>query len=104
MLPAGLQLEGQIRQRDRVAELLRAARGTARDEARFQDDSAENRIPLCPLRWPPGSRVRRWAEAYGTALVQQRRRAQVRSRGRGAAYTQDVRMRDLRIIESSDSS
>ena len=75
---------------DRLAELLRADRGARGDQARLLADRAENRIPLRALQRPPGSRVRRRPAADGTALVQQRRGAEVCPAGRAAATAQDL--------------
>ena len=72
---AALPRRGEVRERHRVAELLRADPGRARDPARLQALLAAHRVPLRTLRRAPGARVRRRPRADGAALLQQRRRA-----------------------------
>ena len=55
VLPAALLLEDEVRQRHRLAKLLGAARRRCRHEARLQARAPTHRIPLCPLRRPPGA-------------------------------------------------
>ena len=90
LLSPAFQLERQIRQRHGLAKLLRAAQGACGHEARLLAHPPKNRIPLHTLRWAPGSRVRRRAATHCTALVQQRRGAEVRAGGRSAAAPPDV--------------
>jgi hypothetical protein len=88
--PAALPLDGEVRQRHRLAELLRADRGRARHEARLQAHPAPHRVPLRPLRRPPGPRLRRRPGAHRPALLQQRRGAALRAGGRAAAATKTM--------------
>src|SRR6185312_5687629 len=77
--PAAVLLGDQIRERDRLAELLSAARKCRRQDRRpdFRDTADRNSLP--PLRRSPRSRVRRWAEADRLALLHGRPRAAVSS-------------------------
>src|SRR5262245_58297937 len=91
VLPAALLVRREVRQRHGLAELLPESARSRRDEARLQA-AATHRVPLRPLQRTPGSRVRRRPPADGPALLQQRRRAPLRSRGRDASAAADRRM------------
>ena len=69
----------EVRQRHRLAELLRPHPGRGRRPARLEAHRAAHRVSLRPLRWPSGPRVRRRSEAYRPALLQQRCRAEIHS-------------------------
>ncbi|CAA9503310.1 MAG: Peptide-methionine (R)-S-oxide reductase MsrB, partial [uncultured Sphingomonas sp.] len=71
--PPGLQVAGQVRERHRLAELHRAdPRGRAHPSRRHRF-SRPHRSALPPLRWSPGSRVRRRPPADRQALLHERR-------------------------------
>ena len=82
--PAAVHVGHQVRERHRLAELLRVDRRRGADQDRRQDDRSAHRVPLRALRRPPGPRLRRRPEADRQALLQQRRRAEVRRRPRRA--------------------
>ena len=54
LLSAAFRVGGEVRERDRLAELLRADRGQPGHETRLQDDPAAHRVPLRPLRGHQG--------------------------------------------------
>ena len=83
--PAALRVDGQVRERDRLAQLLRRHSGPAGHEDRLQADPAAHGVSLRALRRPPGARLQGRPAADRPALLQQRRRAAVRARRRGAA-------------------
>ena len=72
--------EHQVRQRHRLAELLRAARQRHRHDQRPQLLHGAHRGALPALRRPSGPRVRRRPEADRPALLHERRRAEVHRR------------------------
>ena len=67
---AAVRLGDQVRQRHRLAELLRLHQGARRDPDRHQDDrTTRTRVPLRALRRPPRPRLRRRPEAHRIALL-----------------------------------
>ena len=95
---AAVPLEIQVRQRHRLAELLRCAARPCRDQNRLQAGSAAHRIPLRALRRPPRPCVQRRAQAHRPEVLQQRRgfeihRGQVTTRTQGAGTNEHGFMR-----------
>ena len=79
---AGALLVGhEVRQPDRVAVLLRAARQRGGHHVGPELLHGAHRGALPALRRPPGPRLRRRPAAHRAALLHERRRAQVRQRG-----------------------
>jgi len=72
-------LADEIRQRHRLAELLRDAAGRVRDAPRLPPVHAAHRIPLRPLRRAPRPRLRRRTGPDRQALLQQRRGTDLRA-------------------------
>ena len=72
--------DDQVRERHRLAELLRRPARRADHEVGPSDDRAAHRVPLRALRRPPGPCLRRRPGTHRQALLQQRRRAEVRRR------------------------
>src|SRR4051812_45579273 len=60
----------EVRQRHRLAEFLRSPAGFGRHETGSEIDLDAHRIPLRALWRTSGPRLRRWAEAHRTALLQ----------------------------------
>ena len=72
---AALRRRPQVRERHRLAELLRAARGGDRQHRRSQLRHEAHRGALQPLRRSPRPRLRGRSAADRAALLHQRRRA-----------------------------
>ena len=73
----------EIRQQDRVAELLPAAARCRRYRDRPCSAAAAYRSPLPAMRWSFGPRLRRWPAAYRIALLHQRRGIDILARRTG---------------------
>src|SRR3990170_414030 len=78
---AAIQIRGEVRKRDRLAELHPSDPGPHRHRDRLQAHSASDRIPLRPVRRSPGTRVQRWPAADRPALVQQWACSPIHARG-----------------------
>ena len=76
---AAVRGRSQVRERHRLAELLRAARRRRRLDGRRQPVHAAHRGPLQPLRRTPRPRLRGRPAADRSALLHQRRRAELRA-------------------------
>ena len=69
---APVQLGDEVRERDRLAELLEAASPRRRHSRRSQPHDGANRSALRALRRAFGARIRRWPETHGPALLHER--------------------------------
>src|ERR1019366_5960154 len=96
--PAPLLLGDEVRLGDRLAELLAAP------HAEFRENGGAPELLLRahggdvpPLRRPPRSRLRRWAEAHGPALLHERHGNEVRGREVGSLV-----LRFLRLVSTRE--
>ncbi len=87
----------EVRQRHRLAQLLASPARRHRHPHRLQAGPAAHRIPLRPLRRPPGACLRRRAAADRQALLQQRRGPAVRAARQRAAGAAHLRRHGLGI-------
>ncbi len=76
-----LFLDHEIRQRHRLAELLGAAGRGCRHGGGQNPRHGSDRCPLQPLRRPPWPCLQRRSEADGSALLHERRRAELQAGG-----------------------
>src|SRR5438477_67329 len=79
-------IRDEIRERNRLAKLLGAARARGGVDHRSQPGDDALRDSLRALRWTPGPRVPRWPQAKRDALLHERRRPEVSGQGLASAF------------------